>query len=513
MTHLLRYVHERKLGHWAVAYLAAAWLSLEALGFVAEYFGWPIWLVRSAIVVAAVGLPVVLVLAWYHGQKGPMRLRGRELLILAGLFLLGAVSVSVWGVSERSLSQRPTGDASPPGEQLSLAVLPFSTRATGNDEEAIIFAEGMHDDLITQLSKIGTLKVISRTSVMTYRNSDQPLPAIARELGVATVMEGGVDQVGDRIRMNVQLIDAMTDTHLWAETYDERLTAANIFAIRSELALKVAQALQATLTPEEEARIEAQPTQDLQAYELYLKGRHFWNRRTLEGLETAADYFRQAIERDSSFALAWVGLADAYSVRPSWDYMAAEEALAIAKPAAERALQLDETLAEAHASFGLVLDYEETREEAETEFRRAIELNPSYATGHHWYSELLASMHRTEEALREIRRARELDPLSPIIGASYCLLLTYVWLFEAALEQCDWTIELSPEFAAGHAFRSRALEMLGRAEEALSPARRAAEANPITYGEWPAATLYRSRDFEAVTTELQSIDDADPSGP
>ena len=221
----------------------------------------------------------------------------------------------------------------------------------------MIFADGMHDDVLTQLSKIDSLTVISRTSVMQYAGTTKPIPEIAGELGVATILEGGIQRPANRVRVNVQLIEASTDKHLWAETYDEEMTAANVFAIQSDLAKKIARALKATLTPETEARIDAKPTESLEAYDLYSRGQYvYWGVRgnTTEGMEEARDLYEAAVAADSNYAAAWVGLADVYqNLRDAGAY-SPDGGNAMAWEAVERALALDPDLAEAHSRRGLL---------------------------------------------------------------------------------------------------------------------------------------------------------------
>jgi len=284
------------------------------------------------------------------------------------------------GASRGASGASFAADAASSAELRSVAVLPFTTRAREGDEDAAIFADGMHDDVLTQLSKIDSLTVISRTSVMQYAGTTKAIPEIAGELGVATILEGGIQRSGDRVRVNVQLIEASTDKHLWAETYDEEMTAANVFAIQSDLAKKIARALKDTLTPETEARIDAKPTESLEAYDLFSRGQYiYWGVRgnTLEGLEEAGDLFEAAIAADSNYAAAWVGLADVYQNLPTRGKYSVEEGNAMAWEAVERALALDPDLAEAHSRRGLLLWNDKgLPEEAERALPRALDLNP-----------------------------------------------------------------------------------------------------------------------------------------
>ncbi len=308
MNAIFERIQGRRLFQWAIAYVAGGWLLLELLGFVADNFGWPGSIVRGATVLLGVGFFVTLVLAWYHGEKGHQRVGGVELLMLAALLLIAGVAVrqvtesgAAADDSSETVLAPPLGAASVEGA--SIAVLPFENQSAEPENE--YFSDGITDDIITQLAKIGGLKVISKTSVMKYRDrGNKSLKEIGEELSVAAILEGGVRRVGDRVRINAQLIDARTDRHMWAETYDQELTAANIFAIQSDVALEIARALRATLAPEVSERIERAPTTSLEAYDLYARGRYLWGQQTRESLEESVDHFQRAIAIDSTYALA-----------------------------------------------------------------------------------------------------------------------------------------------------------------------------------------------------------------
>jgi TolB-like protein/Tfp pilus assembly protein PilF len=478
MASVLQRLRQRKIVEWAIAYVAGAWLLLELLGFVAENFGWPTGIVRGATVFLGIGLLVTLVLAWYHGEKGQQRVTGPELLIIAGLLLVaGAWAAYVSKDSEPEESETGT----PPTlaiDPRSIAVLPFENRSAGG-ENAAFFAEGMHDDILTTLAKIGGLKVISRTSAMKYRATEKSIPEIAGELGVATVLEGGVQRAGDRVRLNVQLIDAETDRHMWAETYDEELTTANIFSIRSDIARKIAAALQATLAPEVAERIEVRPTESLEAYDLYTRGRYLANRsRTRRDVESAADLYRKAIAADPAYAPAHVDLAGTYLVLWGQGSLAAEEALPKARAAVERALELDETLAEAHAALGSVLVGELRFEEAEREFERALELNHGSANVHLPYGQLLLELARYDEAVRQARRAVELDPLSMANRLFLAASLMFARDYEASITESLRILDVEPENSVAYYVLAEAFTLNDQHEEGLAAIRRSIELDP-----------------------------------
>jgi TolB-like protein/Flp pilus assembly protein TadD/predicted Ser/Thr protein kinase len=338
----------------------------------------------------------------------------------------------------REPASRPSG----------IAVLPFQN--LGGDKENAYFADGIQDEILTRLSKVANLKVISHTSTQHYRNVPRNLPEIAKRLGVAHVLEGSVQKNGDTVRVNVQLIKAANDSHLWAETFDRKLT--DIFSVESEIAKAIADQLRAKLTGDEEQVIAAKPTDNMEAYDLYLRGQYFWNKRTNEGFERSINYFRQAINKDPRFARAYAALADSYVLNSGYNSsVPPTEVMPKAHEAAARALELDEGLAEAHTALAVIAqDYDWDWKTAEREYRRAIELNPNYATAHHWYAEYLALQGRFDEAFHEMERARQLDPLSLIIGSDNCVILYYARQYDRSIAQCQAVLQMEPTFLRAH---------------------------------------------------------------
>jgi TolB-like protein/tetratricopeptide (TPR) repeat protein/tRNA A-37 threonylcarbamoyl transferase component Bud32 len=334
----------------------------------------------------------------------------------AGGALLAA---AVFGIRALLGDGRPTASDALASHPV-VAVLPFDD--IGGDPGNEYFSEGITDDIIAQLSKVGSLSVISRTSAMAYRGSEKSTREIGSDLGAGALLRGSVRRAGSRVRVVAQLVDADTDATVWAETYDRELE--DVFAIQSDISERIARSLEATLSPETLGRIEAQPTEDLVAYELYLQGRFFWNKRTPTDLERALSFFRQAVERDSTMALAWSGLADTWLVFPFFTDSAAATTLPRARRAAERALSLDPQLGEAHTTLAYLLMLQDWAwAAADSAFGRAIALNPGYATAYKWYTDLLQVVGRRDEARAAIERALELDPLSPnvmtILGYCY----------------------------------------------------------------------------------------------
>jgi TolB-like protein/Flp pilus assembly protein TadD len=354
----------------------------------------------------------------------------------------------------------------------SIAVLPFANLSA--EPESEYFSDGITFDIINNLAKISDLKVISRTSIMRYKTTDKPLRRIGEELGVAAIVEGEVQRVGDRVRIGAQLVDARTDEHLWAEQYDRELL--DVFAIQSDVAHRVADALKATLTAAEKERIERRPTDDSEAYNLYLKGRYFFDRRG-GGLWKGLEYFQQALEIDPDYALAHAGVADCYALLGFYGNLPAGEAWPTAKAAALRALEIDEGLAEAHCSLGFAGLYHDWGPlAAEKHLQRAIEVNPGYAPAHYWYACVFTALGRLEDALSKNRRALEVDPLSIFANAHYgWIMVTGARQYERGREQLKRTLELDPNFAIAHWLLGQAYGMESMFEDGISCFKKAVE--------------------------------------
>lgn len=375
-------------------------------------------------------------------DTSPIRKRLRLPLswkIAGSILVLGLAAFITWMLYPRK---------SPSLAIRSLAVLPLESLS--GDASQDYFADGMTDELITDLSQIGALRVISRTSVMQYKRVHRPLAEIARELNVDAVVEGTVLRSGDRVRITAQLIQVPAEKHLWAHSYDGDVRDA--LTLQSQVADAVAEQIRIKLNPREQAALKKKAV-DPEAYEAYLKGRYFWNKRTANGLKTAVAYFEQAIEQDPNYAPAYTGLADSYALMGDWQYgvMPPKEALPKAKAAAVKALELDNTLGEAHNSLAFLLDgFDWNFEASGQEFRRAIELNPGYATAHHWYAWHLSLLGQFDEAIAEMRKAQSLDPLSLIINADLAEVLMLAHSYDESILQSRKTIEMDPDFAMAH---------------------------------------------------------------
>ncbi|HXL22013.1 MAG TPA: tetratricopeptide repeat protein [Candidatus Dormibacteraeota bacterium] len=334
----------------------------------------------------------------------------------------------------------------------------------------------MTDELISDLGQISALRVISRTSVMAYKHARKPLPQIARELDVDAVVEGTVLRSGDRVRITAQLIEASSDKHLWSQSYEGELR--DTLALQNKVAKAIADQIRINLNPHEQAALKTARVVNPEAYESLLKGRYFWNKRTANGLQVALAYFHQAIDEDPKYAQAYSGLADTYALLGDWQYavMTPKEALPKAKAAAIKALELDNTLGEAHNSLAFCLDgFDWDFDSAGKEFRRAIELNPGYATAHHWYAWHLSLLGRYDEAIAEMRKAQNLDPLSLIINADLAEVLLLAHSYDDSIRQSRKTIEMDANFALAHTQLGQAYLQKNMPAEAVAELQKAVQ--------------------------------------
>ena len=337
----------------------------------------------------------------------------------------------------------------------SIAVLPFVDISPEQDNK--YFSDGLTEEIIANLSKLRNVKIISRTSVMYYDRTGKTMKQIADELGVQYVLEGSVRKHGSDLRITTQLIDANQGVYLWAEKYGG--TMDQVFDIQENVAARIVKALKMRLTPDEKRNLKRRATQNTEAYQLYLKGRFFWNKRSSDGLLKAIRYFEEAIEKDARYALAWAGIADSYNLLSEYESVPRRETYPKARAAAEKALKIDNRLAEAHTSLALLIMLDELDwTNAEKEFKLAMNLNPNYATSHHWYSEWLMFNGKIDEAIREISKAAELDPLSPAILKDQGMTLYYARDYDGAIEYARKTLELDPNFTSVHRLLSLAYQ-------------------------------------------------------
>ena len=359
----------------------------------------------------------------------------------------------------------------PLAEGRTIAVLPFENAS--DDPDAEYLSEGIAEALINSLTEVQQLKVIARATAFHYKNKDVDPRQIGRELGVAAVLTGRVRQMQDALSVQVDLVDATTGAQVWGAAYDRKIS--DVVAVKQAIAREVTQKLRLKLSGEEERRLVKRDTTNAEAYQCYLRGRYLWNRRTPLGLNQAIVQFEESIKHDPNFALGYAGLADSYLLVQQYAGVPSGEAMPKARAAVDRALQLDDSLAEAHASSGLAYQFQWQWARAEEEYRRAISLNDNYATAHHWFCVYFEVRGRFDEALREIKRAQELDPLSPIISANLAIIFLARNEPNAAIEQCQKIIALDPNHISGHDWLGWAYLQQGRLLEALQEREKVAE--------------------------------------
>src|SRR5881394_1483786 len=467
----------------AVAYIVAGWALSQGIAQVLPVFDVPNWAIRLIVLLIMIGLPVALSLAWAFEltPEGIKRTdaadavgqhsRGHTwiyIVVIAAAFSIGLFFLGRFSAGNKTAS--PVGISNK-----SIAVLPFDNLS--RDPDNAYFCEGVQDEILTRLAKVADLKVISRTSTQHFKSVPENLPEIAKQLGVAHILEGSVQKASDQVRVNVQLINALTDAHLWADTYDRKLT--DIFAVETEIAKTVADVLQAKLTGSEQHVIAARPTANTEAHQLYLKGRFFWNKRTGSDLKKSIDYFQQAIAADPSYALAYAGVADAYVWLPGYTAGTPRDCYPKATAAAKKALELDDTLAEARTSLALAIWlYDFDSSQAIREFQRAIELNPNYAIAHQQYgNNTLSALGRFDDAIIEGKRAVELDPLSLVINTDLSSDYYYARRYDEAIAQLRKTLEMDPGFYIAHLVLGQVLDAKGDREAAIVECQKARALN------------------------------------
>jgi TolB-like protein/Tfp pilus assembly protein PilF len=460
----------------AVAYAVIAWLTIQAASIFLPAFNAPQWAMQIVILIVVIGFPIALAFSWAFeitpegivresevtANESITHHTGRKIVALTIVLAVIATGLLIFQFV-RARSTSPSAATAITNK--SIAVLPFDNLS--DDKSNAYFTEGVQDEILTRLAKVSDLKVIARTSTQRFKSAPENLPDIARQLGVANILEGSVQKVGDQVRVNVQLINAMTNAHLWADIYDRKLT--DIFAVESDIAKSIADTLRAKLSSSAEHVLASRPTENPEAHELYLRGRYFWNRRTGANLQKAADYFQQAIGKDPAYALAYSGLADCHVLLPAYAELGSNprDELPKALEAARKAVELDDTLGEAHTSLARALASDLQLPAAMSEFKRAIELNPNYATAHQWFGECLQSQGHLEEALVELKRAQELDPLSLIINSVLGFALDTVGKSDEAIAQLHKTIEIDPNFANAHGQLGNVLEHRGQLQAAI----------------------------------------------
>jgi len=385
----------------------------------------------------------------------------------------------------------------------SIAVLPLENLSGDSTQE--YFVSGMHETLISKLSKISALKVISRTSTIQYKNKKIPLPQIAKELGVKALLEGSVIREGDKVRISVNLIDGQTDKNIWSQDFDRELQS--ILTLYSEVAKKIAAEIKISLTPQDQERFVSAPLVNTQAYQYYLFGRHYWNQRTIQNYKQAIESYKKALALDSSYALAYAALADCYILLGEQGGMPQKDAGSLAKELIDTALRLNPNLAEAHASNGTwKLGFEWNWTEAETEFKKAIALNPDLAITYQWYGRMLGFIGRYDEALVQLAKAKELDPLSPVIVAYTSQVYIYSKQYKKSEEILQQALKLHPNHALILHNIGELYIAQGRYEEAIAPLKKSADESASAHYKAMLALAYaRANQQREATTILNAL--------
>jgi TolB-like protein/Flp pilus assembly protein TadD len=473
----------------AVAYAVVAWLTIQAASILFPAFNAPQWAMQIVILVLVIGFPIALIFSWafeitpegivreseVETGKSITHHTGRKIVALTIVLAVIATGLLIFQFIRARSTSAPRQSEAATVSNKSIAVLPFDNLS--GDPQNAYFSEGVQDEILTRLAKIAELKVISRTSTQRFKSAPNDLQQIAQQLGVANILEGSVQKANDQVRVNVQLVNALTDAHLWAETYDRKLT--DIFAVETEIAKTIADVLQAKLTGSEQHVIAARPTANTEAHQLYLKGRFFWNKRTGNDLKKSIDYFEQAIAADPNYALAYAGVADGYVLLPGYTAGAPRDCYPKAKAAAKKALEMDDTLAEAHTTLAMAIWYYDfDSSQSIREFQRAIELNSNYATAHQQYgNNTLSALGRFDDAIAEGKRAVELDPLSLVINSDLGVDYLYARRYDEAIAQFRKTLELDPQYYFARLMLGQALEAKGDRDTAIGEYQKARALN------------------------------------
>lgn len=509
MASLLTELKRRNVLRVAAAYAVVAWIIIEAGSVLLPTFGASESAFQIYVIVVIAGFVGSLIIAWiFEVTPDGVKLEknvdrgesitpktGRKLDIVIIMLLAVALAVSVT-LNVTGMRDVEVVAEAPALDRSSIAVLPFTSRST--DPENQLFADGIHDDLLTRLANIGALKVISRTSVMEYRDTTKNLRQIGDELGVGVVLEGSVQRSGDSVRINAQLIDAATDEHIWARIYDRELSAANLFALQSEISGEITRALQATLTNEEQTRLATIPTDSLAAYNLYTQGRDNLYKRQLETLQKAREQFQAAITLDPDYAEAYAGLAESVILLlNNHQAITPDEAFEVAGTSLEKAHALNPDLAEAHAAMGLLkyqmwqeIRIEGGLEEAADWYTEALELNPNNAQAYMWFALLRGTQNRIEEAIDLYHESMRVDPLGKIPYANLPGLYALRGQNDQALDLYLKATEIHPDWPTAYQNLAQHLQGLGRMDEAVAWGMKSIELSTDPIGGAPIVGAY-----------------------
>jgi len=441
-------VKRRKVYRVAAAYIIAAAGIIQLASAAFPAWDLPNSALRLVIMLLLIGFPLALVLGWIFDLT-PQGIRATPTAALgthrrSNVIMLVAAGVIISAVAGLFLLPRVSAHK----VDKSIAVLPFENAS--NEPNTEYLSEGISEALINSLSELQQLRVIARPTAFRYKGKDVDPRQVGRELGVTAVLTGKVRQMQDALNVQVDLVDAVTGAQIWGAGYDRNI--ADLVAVKQAIAQEVTAKLKLKLSSQEQRRLVNRDSTNAEAYQFYLRGRYFWNKRTSDGIKQAIEHFRQSVERDPNFALGYVGLADCYIGLTFYNFAAPHETMPKAKESAIKALALDNTLAEAHTSLAHVLtNYDWNWSEAEKEFKRSIELKPDYATAHEWYAiHYLTATGRLEEAVQEMKKALELDPASLVMNTFMGATLYYAGRYDEAIDQCRRTIQMDPNFAVAH---------------------------------------------------------------
>ena len=430
----------RKVLRAATIYVAIAYAAIEGTDILTPQLGLPDWLLTAVLVGAAIGLPFVLLVSWHY-------------------------DVTATGFERTGATPEVEAEPATRVAERSVAVLPFSNLSDEAENE--YFSDGVTEEIINALAQLPGLHVAARTSSFSFKGKPEDVTVIGERLSVANVLEGSVRRAGSRIRITAQLVSCRDGYHLWSEVYDREIE--DVFAIQDDIARSIAERMKVQLLGDVDGSLVRYHTEDLESYNLYLKGRYVWNQRTSTGLRRSIDFFEQATREDSGYALAYAGLADAYSILGWYRHMEPRQAFEKTKVAAGAALDLDDSLAEAHTSLAYArFLYDWDQEGAEAEFRRAIELNPLYTTALHWYAEFLMAMGRLDEAQGYVDRAHELDPLSLSVATGEGWVRYFRGDFEGAIDQYLSVLAVDPNYVIIPWFLGPAFVQAGQIDRAIA---------------------------------------------
>jgi TolB-like protein/Tfp pilus assembly protein PilF len=501
-------VKRRKVYRVAVAYIIAAAGMIQLASAAFPAWDLPNSALRLVIVLLLIGFPLALVLGWIFDVT-PQGIRATPTAALgthrrSNLIMLVAAGVIISAVAGFFLLPRVSAHK----VDKSIAVLPFENAS--NEPNTEYLSEGISEALINSLSELQQLRVIARPTAFRYKGKDVDPRQVGRELGVTAVLTGKVRQMQDALNVQVDLVDAVTGAQIWGAGYDRKI--ADLVAVKQAIAQEITAKLKLKLSSEEQRLLVKRDSTNAEAYQFYLRGRYFWNKRTSDGIKQAIEYFQQSVERDPNFALGYVGLADSYIGLTFYNFAAPHETMPKAKESAIKALALDNTLAEAHTSLAHVLmNYDWNWSEAEKEFKRSIELKPDYATAHEWYAiHYLTATGRLEEAVQEMKKALELDPASLVMNTFMGATLYYAGRYDEAIDQCRRTIQMDPNFAVAHWHLGLAYEqkqILDAATEEFKKAISLSEGSPLMRAALGRAYAESQKKYEAneMLSELNDL--------